>query len=100
MNELKNVEAIVCAVHDTISHDFKSFRILNVNVERDTDFDGDDILKIEIVFEGTPKDLDARKVSGAVRNVRPKLFALGEKAFPLLSFITQGDARRTSLEPA
>lgn len=100
MSELKSVEAIAKTVHETISQDFTSFRIINVHVDRDVDFDGDEILKIEIVFEGTPKDLDARKVSGAVRHVRPKLFALGEMAFPLLSFISQGDSRRVSFAPA
>ncbi|MCA3572696.1 MAG: hypothetical protein IOC86_02185 [Aestuariivirga sp.] len=43
-----------------------------------------------MVFEGTHKDIDARKLSGAVRNVRLRLMAMKEDAFPLFSFISKG----------
>jgi hypothetical protein len=41
-----------------------------------------------------PKDLDARKLSGAIRHLRPKLDAIQESALPLLSFISKADLTR------
>ncbi|QYO75332.1 hypothetical protein [Devosia salina] len=87
-------------IEDTITKDFDNIKILSVNVARDVDFEGDEVLKIEVVFEGTRKDIDARKVSGAVRHVRPHLSAIGEMAFPLLSFVANSDRGRTELAPA
>lgn len=100
MRDLAKFKVVSRVVTEAITADFEKVKILNVKVERDIDFDGDDILKIVVVFEGTRKDIDARKVSGAVRHVRPKLTAIGERAFPLLSFISVGDAGMGKLEPA
>lgn len=94
------IKAISKVVSETLSKDFDNLKITNVEVLRDVDFDGDPILKIEITFVGTRRDIDARKISGAVRHVRPKLSAIGELAFPMLSFITQSDAGLGSFEPA
>ena len=59
------------AVMDTLTADFTNIKILDVSVVRRAE-DGDDlILEIQVVFEGKPKDLDPRKVAGAVRHVRP-----------------------------
>jgi hypothetical protein len=91
-------EEIARVVLDTLKGDFASVDILDVKIlERVEDEDGT-LLRIAIVFEGTPKDLDARKMSGAVRHVRPKLAEIGEDAFPLFSFVTRADARH--LAPA
>ena len=86
-------------VKDTLSADFESVRILDVSVHSDLDTDGDEILRIEVLFDGKPKDIDARKVAGAVRQLRPRLSEISE-AFPLLSFISRSDLGRTTLEPA
>lgn len=87
---MRDMVQIADVVKHTISETFDNVTILKVNVTAD-EYD-DEILNIEIIFEGTPKDLDARKVSGAVRHVRPKLTEIGESAFPLLSFVSKGDA--------
>lgn len=100
MDEFAQIKLIQQAISETLSADFDNVKILDVTVIRDIDFDGDEILKVDIVFEGTPRDIDARTVSGAVRRVRPKLRDLGEMAFPLLSFISRGDAGALKLEPA
>jgi hypothetical protein len=49
------------------------------------------VLRIDVIFEGAPKDLNAKKLSGAVRHLRPKLDKIHESAFPLLSFISKAD---------
>ena len=94
-NSLKSHEF----VHDTLVADFETGRILDVSVHNDVDSDGDEILRIEVLFEGQPKDIDARKVAGAVRQLRPKLSEISE-AFPLLSFISRSDLGRTTFAPA
>ena len=88
-NEIKRL------ISATLQVDFEDVRILEVRVRDDVDSDGDDILIIDVVFEGQPKDLDARKLSGAVRRVRPGLFELGEEAFPLFSFVSKTDADKS-----
>lgn len=87
-------------VNEALENDFDNVKILDVRVHDEEDYDGDEFLRIEVVFEGTRKGLDTRKLSGAVRHVRPKLSAIGEEAFPLFSFISKGDAGERSLEPA
>lgn len=90
----RDIAAVRKMVKDTLSADFESVRIIEVEVTDDFDSDGDEVLRIDVVFEGRPRDLDARVMSGAVRQLRPKLEKMHELAFPLLSFISQADARR------
>ena len=85
----RDLEEVRRVVLDTLSHDFENVRIMDVDVADDVDEDGDAVLRINVVFLGQPKDLDARKLSGAVRSLRPKLGEIEEFAFPLLSFISQ-----------
>jgi len=94
------IDGVERIVTETLQADFDNIRILDVAVHRDVDSDGDDVLLIDVLFEGTRRDVDARKLSGAVRHVRPKLQEIGETAFPLFSFVSRGDVGRTSFEPA
>jgi hypothetical protein len=98
MHSNVSISEIEEVVADTLRDDFDNIKILNVKVFRDEDSDGDEILRIDVVFEGSRKD--ARTLAGAVRHVRPKLSAIGEKAFPLFSFISERDAGAGMLEPA
>ena len=97
---MRDMDEIKRVVRDTLSADFDRVRIIDVVVQEDEDTDGDEFLHIEVVFAGTPKDLDARKLSGAVRHLRPKLSEIKEFAFPLLSFISAADVERRRLDPA
>ena len=92
---MRDEKKIAEVVKDTLSATFDKVKILQVTVISDAD--DDDVLNIEVVFDGVPKDLDARKVTGLVRHVRPKLTAIGEGAFPLMSFISKGDAGQLEL---
>lgn len=98
--ETEKLKQISDMVANTLKADFKDVKILRVVVDRDVDFDGDQVLNISVVFEGMPRDIDARVVSGAVRHVRPQLRELGEKAFPLMSFISRRDAGNMALGSA
>jgi hypothetical protein len=98
---MRDLEKIAKVVRTALAADFKSARIVDVRVLEDVDFDGSEILRIDVLFEGTPQDLDAGKLSGTVRSVRPKLMAeANERAFPLFSFISTGDFGAKRFEAA
>src|SRR6266540_348644 len=86
---MRDYAKIAKIVRATLAKDFK-LKVLDVKVSQGEETD-DDTMHIDVIFEGTPEDVDARKLSGAVRHVRPKLNAIGEKAFPVFSFISKGD---------
>ena len=88
---MQHIELIKKAVKETLAGHFDSIRILKIDVKKDVDADGDDLLRIDVIFEGSPKDLDAAKLSGTARLLRPKLSQIHESALPLLSFISKAD---------
>lgn len=96
MRDIVEIERVVT---ETISRDFENVRIVSVRVRPDEDSNGD-LLRIDVVFEGRPKDIDARKLSGIVRKLRPRLTELGEVAFPLLSFISKAEVKPLKLATA
>lgn len=85
------MKKIAKVVKETLAVDFENVRIIDVRVQDEQDSDGDAVLRVEVVFEGTRKDMDVRKLAGIVRHVRPKLSEIGENAFPVFSFISKGD---------
>lgn len=97
---MRDLNRIAKVVRETLAADFNNVTITDVFVEEEVDADGDPLLRVEVIFEGTPKDLDAKKLSGAVRHIRPKLAEIGESAFPLLSFISKGEFDAERLKPA
>jgi len=95
--DIKRIERIV---RDALTRDFDNVEILSIGILEDEDTDGEDVLRIDVIFQGASKDVDAKKLSGAVRHVRPKLRAIGEKAFPLFSFISNKDLGSKKLASA
>ena len=89
----EHLDAVAEVVRTTLSEKFRSVRIVNVQVIVEKDSEGADILRIFVVLDGRPKDVDARELLGAVRYVRPKLSEIGEEAFPLFSFVSKGEFR-------
>ena len=55
------------------------------------DGDGEEYLRILVVFDGDQKALDARWTSTLIRRIRPKLFDAGVEEFPSFSFISKSD---------
>jgi len=85
-------DRIASVVTKKLSRDFENIKIIDVNVARDVDRDGDEILRIEVVFEGTLKGSD---VASAARRLRPALAEeTDEDLFPLLSFVSKVDYDR------
>ncbi len=88
----KNPEEIGELIRLKLTEEFKFFEILAVNVRRDTDFDGDPILRIRVVYDGEEKNIDSSALAGTTRRVRPILYENEEDAFPIFSFISKQDA--------
>ncbi|MGH6893418.1 MAG: hypothetical protein ACREEP_14300 [Dongiaceae bacterium] len=97
---MRDIGKIVEIVKKTLAADFAKMKILDVKIREELDSDGEDLLRVYVIFEGAPKDVDVRKLSGAVRHLRPKLSEMGETAFPLFSFISRGDVGAEKFEPA
>ena len=92
---MRNLTSVKNAVKATLSQHFDHLRILDVKIAEDVDADGDEFLRIDVIFEGESKDLDARKLSEIVRHLRPRLDKIHESALPLLSFISKADLDRS-----
>jgi hypothetical protein len=84
-------EKIASAIRDVLASNFDNLRVINVKVVKGFDSDDDEILRVLVVYEGTPLKGDYKTFSGAVRLTRPQLVKLGEKAFPIFSFVSKGD---------
>lgn len=100
MRDTAELDKISAAIESLLKQDFENVRILKVSVREDEDRDGDEILRVEVVFEGDTRAFDAQKLSGVVRHIRPALREMGEKAFPLMSFISSREARARRFAPA
>ena len=94
---MRDLNAIKKIVTKSLAKDFGRHRIIDVRIHEDRDADGDEILRIEVVFEGAPGDLDAKKLAGAVRQLRPKLEEINVQAFPLLSFVSRADMEQRKI---
>jgi hypothetical protein len=91
---MRDFTAVKQAASETFSFLFSHVRVCDVRVREDTDFDGEDILRIDVIYDGTVKDLDGKKLAGFIGHLRPKLKQIHEPALPLLSFISRADFYR------
>ena len=88
MAENQELKGIIRAVLEEI---FGDARIGDVYVASAYDEDGDEILRVKVVFDGTEEQFDARKASSVVRHMRPRLAMIGEQAFPIISYVSSDE---------
>lgn len=86
------------AIEAVVRERFAGTEIDAVEVKADVDEDGERVLLVKVVHGA--KSLDARKASGLLRHMRPKIADLGEDAFPILSFISKAEPRKAKAEAA
>jgi hypothetical protein len=89
--DAKKIETRITA---TLRKYFENIKIIATHVTPDFDRDGEEILRIQVVFEGTLKEADARLVPGVARHIRPVLEENDADLFPLLSFVSKLDYDR------
>ena len=75
-------------VEKALADHFKGVEINSIEIVEDTDFDGDDILRIRVFFTTESDRLDPNLTSSFVRNLRPKLPKSYADRFPVMSFIS------------
>ena len=88
MAENQELKGIIRAVLEEI---FGDAWIGDVHVASAYDEDGDEILRVKVVFDGTEEQFDARKASSVVRHMRPRLAMIGEQAFPIISYVSSDE---------
>ena len=88
MAENQELKGIIRAVLEEI---FGDARTGDVHVASAYDEDGDEILRVKVVFDGTEEQFDARKASSVVRHMRPRLAMIGEQAFPIISYVSSDE---------
>lgn len=89
-----DADRIADIVTTTLSRHFENIKIIHVDVAPDRDRDGEEILRIQVVFDGVVKGKDAASIAGAARHLRPALEEIDADVFPLLSFVSKLDYER------
>ena len=83
----------VAKIVSSLFHErFRNVEIISVDVNEETDADGDEILRVKVVFSADGGRLDSSLTSGFLRYLRPKLSELGIEQFPVMSFISVQDS--------
>jgi hypothetical protein len=81
-------------IREVLSQYFENLTITAVHVAPELDRDGEEILRVDVVFEGSLKGADARRAAGAARHIRPVLEKNDADLFPFLSFVSKVDYDR------
>jgi hypothetical protein len=90
-----DIEKLSKALHRELSKLFDNIQIVDVVVSLDSDRDGNDLLRVKIVFTGDIAGKDAKTVAGASRQLRPTIDRLtDDDLYPLLSFVSKVDYER------
>jgi len=84
-------QAIRKVITEILRAAFRDVRVEDINFTEEMEEDGTEITKINVIFSGT---LDPKKMPKVIAEMRHKLNAIPEVAFPVLSFISQSDLER------
>lgn len=85
--------ALNSAIEKVVRTQFADAAISAVHVTEDSDYDGDPILRVVVVFETSVRP-DLMKASGLARHIWPALEENGSHAFPVISFRSKADQAR------
>ena len=89
----RNLPSIKALIEETLLSD--RIPVVDVTIIEEVDWEGDEVLRIDMIFEGSIKKLHGEKLSRALQHVRSKLNEVHESAIPLVSFISKADLRRS-----
>ena len=67
--------------------------VIDVQVKEDKDCEGDTIYRVTVVYDSVTGRLDSEKTASLARYTRSRL--AGRDAFPIFSFISRSDVKRT-----
>ena len=89
---MRDLASVKRAVKETLTRQFSHVRVSDVRVREDSD--GGEVLRIEVIFDGTSRDLDAKKLAGFIGHLQPRLEQMHETALPLVYFISSAELSR------
>ena len=95
---MTDTESIKEAIESVVKTRFEEGQIVSVSVQPDVDADGEDILRVRIVFNANRPTLDAELASSLIRHLRLKIEEIGETAFPIMSFVSKADIGKTTAD--
>ncbi len=79
-------------VRDLLTERFRDEFVFDpIIVEPEVDHDGDEYLKIYVVFDGDQKNLDPGWTLGLSRRIRPELVEMGVPGVPGFSFVEKSE---------
>ena len=88
MRDLKKVSDVI---RRTISAELAPLKVIYLDVSEFVGAEGDDYLNVEVAYDGDFPELDIDNVASMIRVLRPKLYEIGEKSFPLISYSSKAD---------
>jgi hypothetical protein len=91
---MRDLTSVKRAVKETLTRQFSHVRVSDVGVCQTTDPDGGEVLRIDVIFDGTSKNLDAKKLAGFVGHLQARLEQMHETALPLVYFISRAELGR------
>jgi hypothetical protein len=97
---LKSTRIDIARIESAVARElraiFDTIEIVKVTVTPDADRDGNEMLRVEIIFNGELRDTDARNIAGASRRIMPAIDSIVEDddLYPLLSFVSKLDYDR------
>lgn len=81
-------------VEATVRERLGDAAVSRIQIAREEDFDGDAVLVVTVVLDSKAKKLDASRISGLARHLRSNLNKIQENSFPLVSIISNLDAKK------
>ena len=79
-------------VDSEVRKHFKGTKIISVDVREDIAHDGDEILRVRVVFSAGEEGLDTDLVLSMVRHLRPELDKINVSAFPMVDYVSEEDS--------
>lgn len=87
------MEEITELIERIVRDRFPDVAIQSVGVVKDTDYDDETVFRVTVVVDHKGI-LDAQKSAGLVRHIRHKLLDREEHTFPIVAFVSKGEAAR------
>lgn len=92
-----NIKAVIESV---IRERLAGTTITEIRVVEDEDYEGDQILRVMIVFDSSKGMPESHKMSGLARHLRSKLDEADAFSHPIFRFISQSDAKKLTAAAA
>ena len=86
--EMSDDSQVRTVVRSVLEAELAPARVIDVELQRDRDHDGDPILKIRVFVEIPDQGLEPSKVRGLIRHLRKPLNDFEDVGFPIISLMS------------